>query len=143
MKEQEQNEEEEGKNVGEVLSPTRRRISDGIISIMARLNLSRAGADGQGALGIGTTGKNECHLSPLQLNVHCNNNCETVLHSAVRGKHADVAGILLQCGADPNVSCRQPESVSELQCSSLSLHVVLFLVMQVDNTACCGDRQAC
>jgi hypothetical protein len=119
MKEQEQNEEEQEKNVGEILSPTRRRISDGIISIMARLNLSRAGVDGQGPGGTGTTGKNECHLSPLQLNVYCNNNCETVLHSAARGRHADVAGILLQCGADPNISCRQPDSVSKLQSSCL------------------------
>jgi hypothetical protein len=120
MKEQEQNEERE-KNVGEILSPTRRRISDGIISIMARLNLSRAGVEGQGPGGIGTAGKNECYLSPLQLNVYCNNNCETVLQSAVRGRHADVAGILLQCGADPNISCRQPDSVSKLQCSYVSL----------------------
>jgi hypothetical protein len=114
LKEREQSEEEQEKNVTEVLSPTRRRISDGIISIMTRLNLSRAGVDGQGTIGIGASGKNECHLSPLQLNVYCNNNCETALHAAVRGKHADVAGILLQCGADPNISCRQPDPVSEL-----------------------------
>lgn len=113
MKEQEQSEEEQEKNVTEVLSPTRRRISDGIISIMTRLNLSRASVDGQGPGGMGAVGKNECHLSPLQLNVYCNNNCETALHAAVRGKHADVAGILLQCGADPNISCRQPDPVSE------------------------------
>lgn len=113
MKDREQSEEEE-KNITEVPSPTRRRISDGIISIMTRLNLSCAGVDGQGPGGIGTVGKNECHLSPLQLNVYCNNNCETALHAAVRSKHADVAGILLQCGADPNIPCRQPDPVSDL-----------------------------
>jgi hypothetical protein len=111
VKEHEQGEEEE-KSAGEILSPTRRRISDGIISIMARLNLSRAGVESQGTGGMGTVGKNECHLSPLQLNVYCNNNSETALHSAVRGKHADVAGILLQCGADPNILCQQPDPVS-------------------------------
>ncbi|XP_021920937.1 leucine-rich repeat serine/threonine-protein kinase 1 isoform X3 [Zootermopsis nevadensis] len=110
VKDREQSEEEE-KNITEVPSPTRRRISDGIISIMTRLNLSCAGVDGQGPGGIGTVGKNECHLSPLQLNVYCNNNCETALHAAVRSKHADVAGILLQCGADPNIPCRQPDPV--------------------------------
>ncbi|XP_069680319.1 leucine-rich repeat serine/threonine-protein kinase 1 isoform X2 [Periplaneta americana] len=109
VKEQDHPEDEQEKNAQEILSPTRRRISDGIISIMARLNLSRVGVDSQGAAGSGNTGKNECHLSPLQLNVYCNNNSETALHAAVRGKHADVAGILLQCGADPNVSCRQPD----------------------------------
>lgn len=121
MKELEQNEEEREKIVGEVLSPIRRRISDGIISIMARLNLSHAGVEGQGPGGIGTAGKNECYLSPLQLNVYCNNNCETVLQAAVRGRHADVAGILLQCGADPNISCRQPDPVSKLQCSCVKM----------------------
>jgi hypothetical protein len=109
VKEHEQGEEEQEKSAGEILSPTRRRISDGIISIMARLNLSRAGVESQG-----TVGKNECHLTPLQLNVYCNNNSETALHSAVRGKHADVAGILLQCGADPNILCRQPDPVSDV-----------------------------
>lgn len=113
MKEQEQTEEEQEKNVGEILSPTRRRISDGIISIMTRLNLSHTGVDGQGPGRLGAVGKNECHLSPLQLNVYCNNNCETALHAAVRHKHVDVAGILLQYGADPNISCRQPDPVSE------------------------------
>jgi hypothetical protein len=32
-----------------------------------------------------------------------------VLHFLVRDKHADVAGILIQCEADPNVSCQQPD----------------------------------
>ena len=113
VKDAEQGEEEQDKTPGEVLSPTRRRISDGIISIISRLNLSRVGPDGQGPGSLGSAGKNECHLSPLHLNAYCNNNCETALHAAVRGKHTDVAGLLLQCGADPNVSCRQPEPVSD------------------------------
>jgi len=123
VKEHEQGEEEQEKSAGEMLSPTRRRISDGIISIMARLNLSRAGIESQGPGGVGTVGKNECHLSPLQLNVYCNNNSETALHSAVRGKHADVTRILLQCGADPNVLCRQPDPVSSVIISLLASSV--------------------
>jgi L-asparaginase II len=122
-KEHGQGEEEQEKNAGEILSPTRRRISEGIISIMARLNLSRAGVESQGTGGGGTVGKNECHLSPLQLNVYCNNNSETALHSAVRGKHADVAGILLQCGTDPNILCRQPDPVSNVIISLIASSV--------------------
>ncbi|XP_049858112.1 leucine-rich repeat serine/threonine-protein kinase 1 isoform X1 [Schistocerca gregaria] len=91
---------------GEIVSPTRRRISDGIQSIMARLNLSRAGENqGQAA-------KNDCMLSPLQLNIYCSNNSETALHVAVRGKHYEVASALLLCGADPNLACRMSDQVS-------------------------------
>ncbi|KAJ4452048.1 hypothetical protein ANN_03564 [Periplaneta americana] len=45
VKEQDHPEDEQEKNAQEILSPTRRRISDGIISIMARLNLSRMVSD--------------------------------------------------------------------------------------------------
>ncbi|XP_063218267.1 leucine-rich repeat serine/threonine-protein kinase 1 isoform X2 [Bacillus rossius redtenbacheri] len=96
--------EEQAKGPEDLLSPTRRRISDGIQSIMARLNLSRLG-DSPGPAGL----KNECQLSPLQLNALCNNGSETALHAAVRGRHTDVASALLMSGADPNVPCRPPD----------------------------------
>nr|CAD7202602.1 unnamed protein product [Timema douglasi] len=94
---------ESGRSTEELVSPTRRRISDGIQSIMTRLNLSRLGDQAQ------SSQKNECQLSPLHLNMYCNNNSETALHAAVRGRHNDVASALLMFGADPNLQCRQPE----------------------------------
>ncbi|XP_067008597.2 leucine-rich repeat serine/threonine-protein kinase 1 [Anabrus simplex] len=102
LKENEDNAEQS--KATENVSPTRRRISDGIQSIMARLNLRSMEGQGQGV-------KNECLLSPLTLNVYCNNNSETPLHAAVRGKHYEVVNALLLCGADPNLPCRPPEQV--------------------------------
>lgn len=71
---------------------------------MARLSLSRPGDSSQ-------ANAIECHLSPVHLNTLCNNNAETALHAAVRGKHSDVATALLMAGADPNVLCRLPDQV--------------------------------
>ncbi|KAK7861679.1 hypothetical protein R5R35_005355 [Gryllus longicercus] len=108
IKEKEAEEASDQANANDIVSPTRRRISDGIQSIMARLNL-RSG-ETQGPV------RNECMLSPLQVNVYCNNNSETPLHAAVKGKHYEVVSALLLCGADPNMSCRPPEQVSSPDC---------------------------
>lgn len=87
-------------------SPTggARRISDGIHSIMSRLNLSLGSRSSSGG-GVGAT---ERLLSPLLLDMRCNANAETALHAAARGKHWDITNALLQTGADPNVVAQEP-----------------------------------
>lgn len=79
----------------EQTSPSRRRISDGIQSIMSRLNLSSRNS--------GNADSNERYLSPLKLNMYCNNGAETALHAAVRLKHNEIASALLSSGANPNL----------------------------------------
>lgn len=105
--------QEVGKEVGEVVeaaearSPTSgaRRISDGIHSIMSRLNLSSRGSRSSAARDVSAT---ERALSPLLLDLRCNVNQETALHAAARGKHWDITSALLQAGADPNVLAQEP-----------------------------------
>lgn len=71
---------------------------------MDRLSLSRRGDPSPANAA-------ECQLSPVHLNDLCNNNSETALHAAVRGKHSLIATALLKAGADPNVQCRVPDQV--------------------------------
>lgn len=79
---------------GEILSPTRRRISDGILGIMSRLNIgSRSG----------NNDSTERLLCPWDLDTYCNNNTETALHAAVKGRHGDVVSALLSAGANANI----------------------------------------
>lgn len=79
----------------EIQSPTRgRRISDNILGIMSRLNLSsRSGGNEQ----------SERPLCPLELDAYCNNSSETALHSAVRARHRDIVSALLAAGTNPNL----------------------------------------
>lgn len=74
-------------------------------------------------------------MSPLQLNIYCNNNSETVLHVAVRGKHYEVASALLLCGTDPNLPCRLPDQVKYfamfvvlIGCLSSIIHAVFLMI---------------
>ncbi|KAG8262242.1 hypothetical protein J6590_056305 [Homalodisca vitripennis] len=84
----------EGEAEGDVLSPTRgRRISDGILGIMSRLNL------GSRPVGDAT----ERLLCPWELDAYCNNHTETALHIAVRGRHGDIVNGLLAAGTNPNL----------------------------------------
>ncbi|GJQ77064.1 hypothetical protein Trydic_g23635 [Trypoxylus dichotomus] len=79
-----------------IVSPTRRRISNGIQSLMSKLNLSRE-----------TSIENEYDqvsvICPLRIDMYCNNNTETALHAAVKGKHYDITVALLNAGANPNL----------------------------------------
>uniref|UniRef100_A0A1B6DQ53 non-specific serine/threonine protein kinase n=1 Tax=Clastoptera arizonana TaxID=38151 RepID=A0A1B6DQ53_9HEMI len=79
---------------GEILSPTRRRISDGILGIMSRLNIGSKS---------GSNDATERLLCPWDLDTYCNHNTETALHAAVRGHHGDVVSALLSAGANPNL----------------------------------------
>ncbi|XP_044740580.1 leucine-rich repeat serine/threonine-protein kinase 1 isoform X2 [Chrysoperla carnea] len=90
------------------LSPTRRRISDGIQSIMTRLNLRN---DSENSDGINKT--NESFLSPLNLDLYCQNDCETALHVAVKGKHYNIVSLLLLAGANPNLVIKVSNDLEE------------------------------
>ncbi|CAB3385193.1 Hypothetical predicted protein [Cloeon dipterum] len=85
--------EDEEQKANDILSPTRRRISNGIQSIMSKLNLSKQEP----------TVSNETELSPLLLDLYCNNNTETALHVAVKCKHHNIISALLMGGANPNL----------------------------------------
>ncbi|XP_046393381.1 leucine-rich repeat serine/threonine-protein kinase 1 [Ischnura elegans] len=108
-------EEARTENGLDAVSPTRRRISDGIQSIMSKLNLSSGvvvdpwdGSEVSWRAG-GRRGSNakERMISPLHVNVHCNNGAETALHAAVRGGHHLIVSALLTVGnADPNLPIR-------------------------------------
>ncbi|KAI5703280.1 hypothetical protein M8J75_009878 [Diaphorina citri] len=82
----------------DILSPTRRRISDGIQSIMSRLSLgSRTNVQES----------NEKLLSPWHVDMYCNNGMETALHAAVGAKqHEIAAGLVNIARANVNLSTR-------------------------------------
>ncbi|CAM1297638.1 Uncharacterised protein g1884 [Pycnogonum litorale] len=74
----------------------KKRISDSLSSIMARLSMGRNHSDVN-------QNKNEIGLSPLDLDVYCNNNKETALHTAVKNKRTTIVSLLLSSGANPNL----------------------------------------
>lgn len=41
-------------------------------------------------------------ICPLRIDMYCNNNTETALHAAIKGKHYDIVLALLNAGANPN-----------------------------------------
>uniref|UniRef100_A0A8D8E4R7 non-specific serine/threonine protein kinase n=3 Tax=Culex pipiens TaxID=7175 RepID=A0A8D8E4R7_CULPI len=87
------------------LSPSNRRISFGIQSIMSRLSLGRDPGEGRD--------ENTEMRCPLDLNVLCGAARETALLAAVRGGFLDVVTLLLQNGADPNVVARAVEDQND------------------------------
>uniref|UniRef100_A0A182QR29 non-specific serine/threonine protein kinase n=1 Tax=Anopheles farauti TaxID=69004 RepID=A0A182QR29_9DIPT len=96
------------------LSPTTRKISFGIQSIMSRLSLSgrsgETGANGDDGGDGGADGGLRC---PLDLDILCGAARETALLAAVRGGFLDVVTILLEHGADPNVIARAVEDQND------------------------------
>lgn len=82
------------------ISPTNKRISFGIQSIMSRLSLGRDPIENS---------TNENYRNPLNLNTACGGARETALLAAVRGSFTNVVQLLLQNGADPNIVARPME----------------------------------
>lgn len=95
------------KNV-ELPSPTRRRISDGIQSIMSRLNLGLNNTSNSNDI-------NERFVSPWNVDDYCNHHSETALHAAVRQKQVEIVSLLLSAGANPNLSIYPLDAVSILR----------------------------
>lgn len=83
------------------LSPSGRRVSLGIMSIMSRLSLGREPSCEEGT--------SEHLRNPLEVNLLCGAARETALLAAVRGGFFDVTHMLLQFKADPNIVARPLE----------------------------------
>jgi len=79
------------------ISPARKRISDGIQSIMSRLNLKSRPESLLAA-------EKEKNLSPIDVNQSCGETMETALQLAVRESRLDIITLLLNAGADPNIA---------------------------------------
>ncbi|KAJ8942684.1 hypothetical protein NQ314_010008 [Rhamnusium bicolor] len=97
-----------------VLSPTRKRISDGIQSIMSKLNLSRENSLES------ENDPNTKLICPLRIDMYCNNNTETALHAAIKGRHYDITLALLKAGASSNTVIKAYHDINEsLSCCSV------------------------
>lgn len=53
-------------------------------------------------------------IRPLKLDMYCNNNTETALHAAVKGKHYDIAVALIGAGANPNLTIKPYHDINEV-----------------------------
>lgn len=100
-------------------SPTKRRVSYGIQSIMSRLSLGRDAEQGRNEDGEGDEeneaeqARGESSINPLQLDLLCGAARETALQAAVRGGYMDVVTLLLVKGADPSVVAKPMEDQSD------------------------------
>lgn len=100
-------------------SPTKRRVSYGIQSIMSRLSLGRDAEQGRNEEGEGDGedqdegAKGASSINPLQLDSLCGAARETALQAAVRGGYLDVVALLLAKGADPSVVAKPMEDQSD------------------------------
>lgn len=88
------------------VSPTKRRISYGIQSIMSRLSLGRDPIEN-------APDAEETYRNPMQVNLLCGAARETALLAAVRGDYIDVLALLLNHGADPNFVAKAVEDHSD------------------------------
>ncbi|XP_017772148.1 PREDICTED: leucine-rich repeat serine/threonine-protein kinase 1 isoform X5 [Nicrophorus vespilloides] len=99
-----------------LVSPTKRRISNGIQSILSKLSLSRENSM-ENAQNLDA---DNSYICPLKVDMYCNNNTETALHAAVKGKHYDIALSLLNAGANPNMIIKAYLDYNEsISCSSV------------------------
>lgn len=89
----------EGQKTEITISPTRKRLSNGIQNMISRLSL-RSNVEKEEE-------RTDIEISPLDLDLYCNNNTETALHIAVKKKYHNIVLILLQNGANPNLSIKQ------------------------------------
>lgn len=46
-------------------------------------------------------------MSPLNLDLYCSESLETALQVVVRNKHSELASMLLNAGANPNLSTQK------------------------------------
>ncbi|KAL9897903.1 leucine-rich repeat kinase isoform 1-T1 [Glossina fuscipes fuscipes] len=94
------------------ITPTRKRISFGIQAIMSKLNIS---GDSE-QMGVKEESF-ECEKCPINLNLLCGAARETALLAAVRGSFLDVASVLLQNGANPNIVAKPVEDQNDPKCT--------------------------
>lgn len=103
-------EDQDGEPPVTPMSPTRRRISHGIQSIMSRLSLSRTGST-DSDVGSITNNITQPSVCPVDMDQYCNNGTETALHAAVKGRHYNIVQLLLRAGASPHLTIRADEAL--------------------------------
>ncbi|XP_019848391.2 leucine-rich repeat serine/threonine-protein kinase 1 isoform X2 [Bactrocera dorsalis] len=91
------------------ITPTRKRISFGIQAIMLKLNIT--GEDDNRV-----AEEKESEICPINLNLLCGAARETALLAAVRGGFIDVAKLLLEHGANPNIIAKPVEDQNDPKC---------------------------
>ena len=75
-------------------STNKKRISDSIQALMSRLNVNLK----QDA------SSTQQNVSPIEVDVYCDHDTQTALHIAVKNKHFGIASLLLNAGANPNLT---------------------------------------
>ncbi|CAH0558750.1 unnamed protein product [Brassicogethes aeneus] len=88
-----------------VISPVRRRISDGIQSIMSKFSFTKDAET--------ENDPNTTVICPLHIDIYCNNNTETALHAAVKGKNYDIIFALLKSGANANTVIKAYHDIND------------------------------
>lgn len=100
------------------ISPTKKRLSNGIQNMISKLSL-RNNIEKEEE-------RTDTEISPLDLDLYCNNNTETALHIAVKKKYHNIVLLLLQNGANPNLSIKQSaEEISRANDNSGSTSTAL------------------
>lgn len=64
--------------------------------------------------------ENMSMVCPLRIDMYCNNNTETALHAAVKGKHYDIALTLLNAGASANAIIKPYVDYNEVNLTCLT-----------------------
>lgn len=76
---------------------------------MSKLNLSR-----DNSVESVETEPNCSSICPLRVDMYCNNNTETALHAAIKGKHYDIVFSLLKAGANANAVIKAYHDINEV-----------------------------
>ncbi|XP_017885653.1 leucine-rich repeat serine/threonine-protein kinase 1 [Ceratina calcarata] len=97
---------------------SKRRISSGIQRLISNLNFRKIEK------------RDENLISPLNLDLYCNNETETSLHAAVKGRHVEIVSSLLSAGADPNLPLKKEDWTSALiiSCQQKDLKIAELLL---------------
>lgn len=81
-------------------------------------------------------------ICPLKLDMYCNNNTETALHAAVKGKHYEIAVALINAGANPNLIIKPYHDINEVFSLFISkLHCILYYCFLFQTLSCCSVEE--
>ena len=101
---------EEAEPVAESAVPTKRRISDSIQALMSRLNVNLKADSSSGSFQ---------KINPVEVDVYCDHGTQTSLHVAVKNRNFAIASLLLNAGANPNLTIYfSEEELSKLRVRS-------------------------
>lgn len=65
-------------------------------------------------------------ICPLKIDMYCNNNTETALHAAIKGKHYDLVFALLKAGGSVNTVIKAYHDINEVSFSKLITNIFLI-----------------